>query len=513
MGWRHRWHGDRVPTVAGQRFARPDASVDIPAERATRVRDSFRPRSNRAPGQRVNTVVNGVCTVVDATVGTALEPECRPGILLKTAKGTLMQNVPVGWAIALGGGVAAPETPVTRTCGTFGSTAATTTDADGKAGICWTLGGTPGTNTVVATPTAGGDAPAGVTFSPANITFTATANQITPTAGATGGTFTYDGLPHAGSGTCSNSLTPVLTYSGSGSVPTNVGVYTLTVTCGAGNPLYKTVTQTAQIEIKAAATVVVVTCPASVVFTGSPLTPCTATATGPGFNVAVTPSYTSNINAGTATASASYAGGGNYLAGSGSATFQIAAAATVATVTCPASVTYTGSALTPCTGKVTGPGLLLTPTPTYTSNIVGTATASVIYAGGGNYLPSSASKTFQISYVQSGCFASPIYSVMPPTKAFQNKGSNVPLKCTLLTAQASGVTNATGDLLVQDMGVNGLGNPVTVFSQSNVFKVSGSGNYAYGLDTSPAGFVSAHYYFVTGTWSDGSKTTGWFYIK
>jgi hypothetical protein len=336
--------------------------------------------------------------------------------------------------------------------------------------------------------------------------------QITPTATATGGVFPYDGLPHAGSGTCSNSLTPALTYTG-GTVPTNAGTYTLTVTCGAGNPLYVTVSQTATIQINAAVTTTTVSCPASVTYTGAAQTPCTANVSGPGLSQSLTPTYSANVNAGTATASASYAGGGNYLGSNGSATFQIAAAATVATVTCPTSVTYTGLAQTPCTGAVTGPGLSLSVTPTYTSNIVGTATATVSYAGGGNYAASSASKTFKILYVQSGCFASPIYNVMPSTKSFQNKGSNVPVKCTLLTASGAGVSNATGNILVQDMGTNGLATPVTVFSLANAFKATTSGNYAYGLDTSPSGFVSAHYYLVTATWSDGSNTMGWFYIK
>ena len=75
------------------------------------------------------------------------------------------------------------------------------------------------------------------------------------------------------------------------------------------------------------------------------------------------------------------------------------------------------------------------------------------------------------------------------------------------------MSNATGSILVQDMGTDGLATPVTVFSLANAFKATNSGNYAYGLDTSPSGFVSTHYYRVTATWSDGSKTTGWFYIK
>jgi hypothetical protein len=470
------------------------------------------PSLSRTPGARVNTVVNGVCTQIDAIVGTSVETECRPVVTLKTFQGTVLQNVPVGWVIGQGGGIVAPEATPAHTCGTFGSSAATATNASGSASVCWTLGGTTGANTVISTPTAGGDAPAGVTFSPSTITFTAVAMQITPTATAVGGVFTYDALAHAGSGTCSHGLTPALTYTG-GSVPKDAGTYTLTVTCGAGNPLYVTVAQTATIQINPAPTTTAASCPTSVAYTGSALTPCSAIASGAGLSQSLSPAYSANVNAGTATATASFAASGNYLGSNGSATFQITPASTVANVSCPAGVLYTGAPLTPCTGSVTGPGLSLSVTPTYASNVVGTATATVSYSGGGNYAPSSASRTFQISYVQSGCFSSPIYSVMPSTKSFQNKGSNIPVKCTLRTASGFGVSNATGDVLVQDMGTNGLGTPVTVFSLANAFKAATSGNYAYGLDTSPSGFVSSHYYFVTATWSDGSTTTGWFYIK
>jgi hypothetical protein len=234
---------------------------------------------------------------------------------------------------------------------------------------------------------------------------------------------------------------------------------------------------------------------------------------GPGLSQPITPTYASNVNVGTATASAAYLGGGNYQGSNGAANFQITPAATTSAVTCPASVTYTGSPVTPCTGSVTGPGLSQSVTPTYVSNVVGLATATVNFTGAGNYASSSASTTFRVLYAQSGCFASPIYSVMPPTKSFQNKGSNVPIKCALLNASGAGVTNASGSLLVQDMGTNGLAPAVTVFSLANAFKASSSGNYSYGLDTSPAGFVSGHYYQVTATWSDGTTTTGWFYIK
>ena len=319
-----------------------------------------------APGGRSNTVVNGVCTAIDAAVGMAVETECRPTVTIKTFQGTLMQNVPVGWAIGLGGGVIAPEVTAAHTCGAFGSTASTSTDANAKASVCWTLGATPGTNTVIATPSAGGDAPLGVFFN-GTFTFTATAKQITP-------------------------------------------------------------------------------------------------------------------------------------------------APTTALISCPATVGYSGLPVTPCQGSVSGPGLSQTLTPTYVNNIVGLATATVNYGGSSNYLASTASATFRVEYVQSGCFAAPISSAMPPTTSPRQKGSTIQIQCRLLTGTGAAVTNATGDLVVQDRGTDGLGGPVTVLSIANAFIGRLEGFYTYVLDTSPSGFVVGHYYFVCATWSDGTKSSGWFYL-
>jgi hypothetical protein len=187
------------------------------------------------------------CPVVSATVGTALAPECRPVVTITTHNGTIMNNVPVSWSVTGGGGTIAPNNLSNDSCGAFGSTASTTTDLAGKASVCWILGPNAGTNTVVATPSFGGDAPAGVNFAPPGLMFTATGTKITPTAGATGGTFPYDGLAHAGSGTCSNGLTPSLSYS-NGSAPVSAGSYTLTTTCG-GGAIYDVATATAPIVI------------------------------------------------------------------------------------------------------------------------------------------------------------------------------------------------------------------------------------------------------------------------
>ena len=85
--------------------------------------------------------------------------------------------------------------------------------------------------------------------------------------------------------------------------------------------------------------------------------PCSATVTGPGLSQTPDVVYSNNINAGTATASVSFAATTNYLASSDSKNFTIDKAATTTALTCtPGPFTYTGSAITPCSATVTGPG-------------------------------------------------------------------------------------------------------------------------------------------------------------
>ena len=135
---------------------------------------------------------------------------------ITTANGTILTGVPVSFAIGLGGGTTAIDDPTTRVCGTFGSSASTVTNANGKAGACWTLGATAGTNTLVATASAGGDAPAGVYFEPATSTFTVMAKKATATITLSNVNQTYTGSPLAVTATTSPSgLTVVtVTYDG-----------------------------------------------------------------------------------------------------------------------------------------------------------------------------------------------------------------------------------------------------------------------------------------------------------
>ncbi len=85
--------------------------------------------------------------------------------------------------------------------------------------------------------------------------------------------------------------------------------------------------------------------------------------------------------------------------GSASSTLTIGQAASSVQVDCPASpVTYTGSALEPCTAHATGAGgLNQALTVSYTDNTnVGTAHASASYAGDANHTGNTGSATFTI---------------------------------------------------------------------------------------------------------------------
>jgi hypothetical protein len=81
------------------------------------------------------------------------------------------------------------------------------------------------------------------------------------------------------------------------------------------------------VTVGKAQTTTTVTCVTPQTYTGSAITPCTATVTGAGGLNQLLPaasiSYTNNLTAGTATASASFAGDSNYSPSSGTANFTI----------------------------------------------------------------------------------------------------------------------------------------------------------------------------------------------
>ena len=156
---------------------------------------------------------------------------------------------------------------------------------------------------------------------------------------------TYDGsLKSATATTDPTGLTVDFAYTPP--APTNVGSYAVvaTITGYAGEV-------DGTLVIGQATSSVTVTCPpAPQTFTGSAITPCSASYSGAGgLSGLLTPTYSNNVIVGTATASATYAGDANHTGSSNSATFEISAA--TATITLgnlnpvydgnPKSVTYT----------------------------------------------------------------------------------------------------------------------------------------------------------------------------
>jgi hypothetical protein len=426
-----------------------------------------------------------------------------PGSISITGPSTLTYNTSGGITPTLTGDGAVTY-GLTGPC-TISGTTVTMTSGTGSCTVTATLG--DGTNyagtssaplTIAATKAAGSISITG----PSTLTYN-TSGGITPT-------LTGDGAVTYGlTGPCTISGTTVTMTSGTGSC-------TVTATLGTGTNFSGNSSNTVSIAaVKAGATLTLAPASLSWSYDGTPKSVTVTTApTGLAVSITYNGSPTAPAAAGTYPVVATLANAD--YSGSATGSLVIAAVSSATLVTCPTSVLYTGSAQTPCSAGVTGTGGLNQSLPvTYASNVVGTATASAVYPGGLNWTPSSDSKTFKILYVQTGCFSSPVYNVMPDSKSAQRKGSNLPIKCTLTTASGAPVTNATGDIQIMDAGTTASNPPIRtgniVLTLTNVFKYSNSGNYAYGLDTS--GLISGHYYYVIAKWSDGSTSEGWFLIK
>lgn len=96
-----------------------------------------------------------------------LPSECFPVLSVRTRSGTVLEGVPVDWTIPKKSpGTVAPRSGDAGaiTCGTLATATTTFTTPLGNTGICWRMH-SAGVHQVVARPRAGGEAPAGVTFS------------------------------------------------------------------------------------------------------------------------------------------------------------------------------------------------------------------------------------------------------------------------------------------------------------------------------------------------------------
>ncbi len=271
-------------------------------------------------------------------------------------------------------------TPATNFCGTDKFRFTVTDSGDGSSGP---LTSSEGTISITVK-----DKIAPTITTPANMTRTAA-----PGADSAVVNFTVTASDSCGGVTVESSPA-------SGSV-FGLGVTTvqITATDDAGNVSTSSFTVT----VKATSSVAV-NCLSSETYTGAAIEPCTATVTGAGgLNQSVPVTYSDNVSVGIATANASYSGDANHEASSGSTNFTITKASSTTTVNCPASQTYTGAAIEPCTASYSGAGGLSGAlTPTYLNNLdAGSATASATFGGDANHEGSTGNSGFTINKASS----------------------------------------------------------------------------------------------------------------
>ncbi len=246
-----------------------------------------------------------------------------------------------------------------------------------------------------------------------HITYLAATCTITPY------NVVFTNTAHTATGSCTGGGGPLSGLSLATTTHTNAGSYTDAWTFTDSTGIYQALISVNDI-ITPAPTVTTITCPVSVIYTGVALLPCTSLTNGVGLinhaNTLTQANYTNNTivsPAPGAIVNFTYPAAGNYLASTApTANFLITPMPTTITVTCPASVPYTGSAQTPCTATVRGgtppaavPGAAALLTLTYTNNIAAGSTASftAVYAGDPNHLTSSGNGSFVITNPQLVC--------------------------------------------------------------------------------------------------------------
>ena len=225
-----------------------------------------------------------------------------------------------------------------------------------------------------------------------------------PTIVVDGVATSYDGAPHAATGTVTGVAgvvlgTPTFTYNGSATVPVDAGWYTVPGSF-AGSRDYSLATAGATVTITSVTPTMSIA-GGNYAYDGTSH-PATGTVTGIGGAVIGTPTFTYNgsanipVDAGSYTVAGSFAGNPNYLPATSSppATITIAPATAVVSVS-SGSFTYDG-APHPATGTVTGlhGGTIGAPTFTYDGAAAAPIDAgwySVVasFAGDQNYLPST----------------------------------------------------------------------------------------------------------------------------
>jgi len=316
---------------------------------------------------------------------------------------------------------------------------------------------TPGT--FVYSPASGSVLPAGthtlnVTFTPSSSNYTVatgsvalTVNKATPTVTATGGTFTYDTQPHAGSGAATGlggaTLTPVtITYDGSSSTPpTDAGNHTVRASyAGSANYLARESADVALTINRATPTVEISSAP--VWYTGYPRAATVVVRGVDGdelnpFVVRYDGSTTAPTSAGTYALDVQYAGSTNYAPVTATGSFVIRKATPIIGTLNDIGITYDGGPHGGHNVNIAGvAGEWLTPV-IYTYNGLPTVpvnaaayTVEVRYDGSANY--EAISRTYTLTIFK----AVPSLTWPPP--------SGITYGTSLGASQLSASSNVTG---------------------------------------------------------------------
>jgi hypothetical protein len=283
---------------------------------------------------------------------------------------------------------------------------------------------------------------------------------------------------------------------------TNAGTATADATFAGDANHNSSVATQASFTIDKAASSTSINCPTNVTYDGSPLTPCSATATGAGnLSVSVNVAYANNTNAGTATADATFAGDANHNSSVATqASFTIDKAASSTSINCPTNVLYNGSPQTPCSATATGSGSLnVVVSVVYANNTnAGTATADATYTGDANHNSSVATQvTFTID--KRTLTASIVGN---PTKVYDGNATATlgPANFSLgnvVPGQAVTVTKTTGTYNSKD--VANANNVSTTLASSDFSPGAGTNlnNYNLPASASGAGHITAKGLAVT----------------
>jgi hypothetical protein len=173
--------------------------------------------------------------------------------------------------------------------------------------------------------------------------------------------------------------------------------------------------------------------------------------------------------------------------------------------------TYDGTAKTPCSARVTGPGGLdQSPSVSYQGNTLGTATASASFAETANFKAVQASKTFQVEYGWK-VFLQPINDTVHQTGVSESKfklGQTIPVKFDIYNAAGNVVQQAQNPTFTKSNNFGScdatttLEDPTTLSPEAAATYAYTGGHYQYNWSTKN---LTAGEYRIYANLADGTK--------